>query len=63
MRLGASAARREHDSTPGQFQVDRPLDSVQIDHALADSIVVDERDREAIGRRRLGPRVPGKRAG
>jgi putative transposase len=30
--------------------VDRPLDSVQIDHALADIIVVDERDREAIGR-------------
>jgi putative transposase len=49
-RLGASAARREHDPTPGHFHVDRPLDSVQIDHALADVIVVDERDREAIGR-------------
>ena len=49
-RLGASAARREHAHTPGHFQVDRPLDSVQIDHALADVIVVDERDRQAIGR-------------
>ena len=49
-RLGASAARREHDPTPGHFHVERPLDSVQIDHALADIIVVDERDREAIGR-------------
>ncbi len=49
-RLGASAARREHDPTPGHFHVENPLDSVQIDHALADIIVVDERDREAIGR-------------
>lgn len=49
-RLGASAARRKHDPTPGHFHVDQPLDSVQIDHALADVIVVDERDREAIGR-------------
>ncbi len=49
-RLGAKAARLEHTPTPGHFHVERPLDSVQIDHALADVIVVDERDREAIGR-------------
>jgi putative transposase len=49
-RLGAKAARLEHTPTPGHFHVERPLDSVQIDHALADVIVVDERDRESIGR-------------
>ena len=49
-RYGAKAARSKHASTPGSFLVEHVLESVQIDHALADVIVVDERDRLAIGR-------------
>lgn len=33
----------------GHFPVDQILQSVQIDHALTDIIVVDERDRLTIG--------------
>ena len=49
-RYGAKVAQLAHDATPGIFPVDQILQSVQIDHALADIIVVDERDRESIGR-------------
>jgi len=49
-RYGAKAAHSKHAITPGSFPVERVLQSVQIDHALADVIVVDERDRLAIGR-------------
>ena len=49
-RYGAKAAHGKHASTPGSFLVEHVLQSVQIDHALADVIVVDERDRLAIGR-------------
>jgi putative transposase len=49
-RYGAKAATDKHAATPGQFPVEHVLESVQIDHALADVIVVDERDRRAIGR-------------
>jgi putative transposase len=50
MRYGAKEARSKHAATPGSFPVERVLQSVQIDHALADVIVVDERDRLTIGR-------------
>ena len=49
-RYGAKVAQLTHDATPGIFPVNQVLQSVQIDHALADIIVVDERDRESIGR-------------
>jgi putative transposase len=49
-RYGAKAAHSKHASAPGSFSVEHVLQSVQIDHALADVIVVDERDRLAIGR-------------
>jgi putative transposase len=49
-RYGAKAAQSKHASKPGSFLVEHVLESVQIDHALADVIVVDERDRLAIGR-------------
>jgi putative transposase len=49
-RYGAKAAQSKHAATPGSFPVEDVLQSVQIDHALADIIVVDERDRFAIGR-------------
>ena len=49
-RYGAKVAHSKHASTPGSFLVEHILQSVQIDHALADVIVVDERDRIAIGR-------------
>lgn len=49
-RFGAKVARTQHGHTPGFLPVERILQSVQIDHALADIIVVDERDRLAIGR-------------
>jgi putative transposase len=49
-RYGAKVASSTHAAKPGSFPVERVLQSVQIDHALADVIVVDERDRLAIGR-------------
>jgi putative transposase len=49
-RYGTQEAKRRHALTPGQFEVSAPLESVQIAYALGDIIVVDERDREAIGR-------------
>jgi transposase-like protein len=49
-RYGAKVASSTHAATPGSFPVVRVLQSVQIDHALADVIVVDERDRLAICR-------------
>lgn len=42
--------RNRYARRPGHFPVDQILQSVQIDHALADIIVVDERDRLSIGR-------------
>jgi putative transposase len=49
-RHGSKVAHSEHAATPGFFPVENVLQSVQNDHALADVIVVDERDRLAIGR-------------
>jgi putative transposase len=49
-RNGRKAAQNRYAQRPGHFPVDRILQSVQIDHALADVIVVDERDRLSIGR-------------
>jgi putative transposase len=49
-RHGRKSAENRYAQRPGHFPVDRILQSVQIDHALADVIVVDERDRLSIGR-------------
>jgi putative transposase len=49
-RHGRKSAQNLYAQRPGHFPVDRILQSVQIDHALADVIVVDERDRLSIGR-------------
>ncbi len=49
-RHGRKSAQNRYAQRPGHFPVDRILQSVQIDHALADVIVVDERDRLSIGR-------------
>ena len=49
-RYGSKVAHGEHAATPRCFPIQDVLRSVQIDHALADVIVVDERDRLAIGR-------------
>jgi putative transposase len=49
-RYGSKVAHGKHAATPGSFPVQDVLQSVQIDHTLADVIVVDERDRLAIGR-------------
>jgi len=49
-RYGSKVAHGEHAAAPGSFPVQDVLQSVQIDHALADVIVVDERDRLTIGR-------------
>jgi putative transposase len=49
-RHGRKIAQNRYAQRPGHFSVDRILQSVQIDHALADVIVVDERDRLSIGR-------------
>jgi putative transposase len=49
-RHGSKVALNRYAQRVGHFPVDRVLQSVQIDHALADVIVVDERDRLCIGR-------------
>ena len=49
-RNGRKTALNRYAPRPGCFPVDQILQSVQIDHALADVIVVDERDRLSIGR-------------
>jgi putative transposase len=49
-RHGRKSAQNRYAHRPGHFPVDQILQSVQIDHALADIIVVDERDRLSIGR-------------
>ncbi|WP_454740503.1 hypothetical protein [Cupriavidus necator] len=38
------------DAAPGHFAARHPLDIVQIDHTLADIILVDEAYRHTIGR-------------
>jgi putative transposase len=49
-RLEPGEAAALVDFVPGSYKVDRPLDVVQIDHTLADVIVVDEENRLPIGR-------------
>lgn len=41
---------RLHKGKPGHYQVDHPLDVVQIDHTRCDIMVVDDLYRQAIGR-------------
>lgn len=48
-RHGAAAARRLRPSGPGR-EANAPLDLVQIDHTLADVVLVDATRREPIGR-------------
>ena len=49
-RLQASEAASLVDYVPGTYKVQRPLEVIQIDHTLADIIVVDEQYRLPIGR-------------
>ena len=49
-RQGAKAAREQFSAIAGEFTADLPLDIVQIDHTLADIILVDSIDREAFRR-------------
>ncbi len=49
-RLQPSEAASLVDYVPGTYKVQRPLEVIQIDHTLADVIVVDEQYRLPIGR-------------
>ena len=49
-RLEPGEAAALVDFVPGTYKVVKPLDVVQIDHTLADVIVVDEENRLPIGR-------------
>lgn len=49
-RLGAKAAHSITQSTPGALEVRDALALIQIDHTLADVIVVDSRSRKPIAR-------------
>ena len=49
-REGRKAARDRYGAHTRRFEVEYPLDVVQIDHTLADVIVVDDLRREPIGR-------------
>jgi putative transposase len=49
-RLGAKAAQSIPQSTPGFLEASSALELIQIDHTLADVIVVDSRFRKPIGR-------------
>lgn len=50
-RLGADVAAKQHSAYPGHFPgADFPLAVVQIDHTKFDVELLDDRDREPIGR-------------
>ena len=49
-REGAKAARQRFGPVPGRKKVGLPLDVVQVDHTLADIILVDSFERKPIGR-------------
>lgn len=49
-REGAKAARDEFGPHTCRYEVEHPLDVVQIDHTLADVIVLDDIHRQPIGR-------------
>lgn len=47
---GAKAAREAFAPVPGAYNVERPLNVVQIDHTLADIVLVDHVDRKPLQR-------------
>ena len=49
-RKGAKAARQAFDPRVGGLDVERPLEVVQIDHILADIMLIDQFEREPLGR-------------
>lgn len=49
-RKGAKAARQVFEARAGSLGVERPLEVVQIDHTLADLILVDQVDRKPLAR-------------
>jgi putative transposase len=49
-RKGAKAARQVFEARAGGLGVERPLEVVQIDHTLADIILVDHADRKPLAR-------------
>jgi putative transposase len=49
-RLGCKAAQAIAESTPGMLEARDALELIQMDHTLADVIIVDSRHRRPIGR-------------
>lgn len=49
-KYGAESARQKFEARPGKLEVDIPLRKAQIDHTLVDVILVDEENREPLGR-------------
>jgi putative transposase len=49
-RRGETDLIRSQKATPGEYEVSRPLQVVQIDHTQVDVIVVEEGSRESAGR-------------
>jgi putative transposase len=49
-RLGSKAAQAIARSTPGALEASRALELIQMDHTLADVIIVDSQQRRPIGR-------------
>ncbi|MEP0962959.1 MAG: hypothetical protein ABJQ70_10705 [Roseobacter sp.] len=47
---GAKAARQVFEARAGGLDVERPLEVVQIDHTLADIILVDQVERKHLAR-------------
>src|SRR5271166_4802666 len=48
-RRGEEGLLRARIATPGQYQVTRPHEVVQIDHTQVDVMVLDEASREVVG--------------
>lgn len=49
-RKGAKAAKQVFEARAGRLEVERPLEVVQIDHTLADIILVDQVERKPLAR-------------
>ncbi len=49
-RKGAKAAKQVFEARAGKLEVERPLEVVQIDHTLADIILVDQVERKPLAR-------------
>lgn len=50
LKHGAEAANQKYGAKPGKVQLSRPLERVQMDHTLADVILVDDENRKPLFR-------------